>query len=324
MPAPHDFGRFARGFLTIWTVVVVPFDCILVYGMWAQLRALSFPTTDGVITRSGVKFGGDDGDSTRLDLAYAYEVGGRRYTGTRYSYAEIGTNTGAWHRVQRRLPVGARVPVSYDPDDPAESLLHPGPTGMHLFLAWFLIPFNVIAVGGWIWYARRNRPEFDRRQVRRTRSGWVVRPTSLFRLGVFAGVLAGIAFLGSFVWAVGWGFDPPVSVIGVASVVALAVAAAVALAFPLPRVEVNLAERVLRFDGGEIPFRVIRSVAVDEEVKTESGGQVKRTYHCAVVWVDPAGAETPVRVASYGKRPDADAFVAWLREALGLEDGGPA
>ena len=75
-------------------------------------------------------------------------VGGRRFTGTRYCYAAMGTNLGAWHRVQRQLPVGSRVPVAYDPADPSESVLRPGLTGMHLFMVWFLTPFNVIAVGG--------------------------------------------------------------------------------------------------------------------------------------------------------------------------------
>src|SRR5262245_2949042 len=126
MPAgARGAGCLLFVWLVGWTVVSVIFAGAIGYALVQQARAATFPTADGHITHSGVQTGANsDGEASyRLTIVYEYEVDGRRYTGTRYCFAEMGTNTNAWHKIAAELPVGTDVRVSYDPDNPAESLL---------------------------------------------------------------------------------------------------------------------------------------------------------------------------------------------------------
>lgn len=306
-----------------WSAMVLPFDGFLGWTIFRQARALTFPTADGVLTRSGVRtVDGSDGPSYRLDIAYDYAVGGRPYAGTRYSYSEMGTNTGAWQRVSNRLPVGTRVPVAYDPADPAESLLRPGPTGFHLAMVWFLTPFNIVMLGGWAVLVHGRRPAFDpaaRRGVVTTPGGWRVRLPGVGRAGCFGVLLLGITFVGVFVWAIGWGFDPPVALASGTYLAAVVLAAVVAVRHSPREVEVNDLERVIRLpasDGTtvEVPFAAVREVVVAEEVTHDSEGGTGTAYRCDLI-----RANAPrVSVATFGEPAAAEALAAWLRERFGL------
>jgi hypothetical protein len=316
----HVGTCFFGCFMTIWTLVVIPFDVMAVYALVWQLRAVGFETAEGVIIRSGVRTEhGSDGPTHALDVAYNYEVDGRWYTGTRYSYGEMSTNTGAWQRVSAGLPVGKRVPVHYNPGDPDDAVLRVEPTGAQLLMLWFLAPFNVIVVGGWVYVRRMNRPEFDpadRRRVVATPGGWRVRLPGTGPLTAFGCVLGAFGFVGTFVWAFGWGANPPVPLIATASVLAVCAAGAVAVLSPHAWLEVNESERTLRFAGKAVAFDEVRSLDVEEEVRKDSDGDTTYRYHCEVVL--PAGGPTPrLRLATFNRREGADAFAAWLRERLG-------
>lgn len=301
--------------LLVWTLPVVVFDGVLGWTLARQTWALTFPRADGVVTHSGVRAERDDeGDlSYRLDIAYDYEVAGRRHTGTRYSYGEMGTNTSAWKRVSAKYPVGARVRVAYDPADPDESLLKPGLTGFHVAMVWFLTPFNVIMVGGWVYLVRGRRPAFDpadRRSVAPTVTGWRVRVPGVDRARVFGGCLLGVTFAGMFVWGCGCGFNPAVWIAGTAYVVAVALAAWFARR-RTPWFEVDETARVLRLPA-DVPFAAVRAVVVTRDETRDSEGDVTESYHCELI---RAGAP-PVRVATFSDRDPADALAAWLRERI--------
>lgn len=87
----------------------------------------AWPTVEGEVVRSAVSIveyrDSKDGQlkyRPRLDFAYAYEVDGRAYEGSRYDAS------GAWpsgdvHAFAAEHPVGTHVQVHYDPDDPARS-----------------------------------------------------------------------------------------------------------------------------------------------------------------------------------------------------------
>ena len=294
-----------------WTAVVLPFDAMLGWALARQVRALAFPTTEGMVTRSGVKA---DGDTHRLDLAYDYTVGGRRYTGTRYCYSEMGTGAGAWRKVSDGLPVGAAVAVSYDPTDPADALLRPGLTGFHLSMLWFLTPFNVIMLGSWVALARVRR-EFAPVP---TASGWRVRVPGLGPAGCFGAVMLAVTFVGTFAWGFGCGFNPPVWLAGPVYLAAVVVAAGLGYLAERPWFEVDETARVLRLPAVagttyEVPFDAIRLVTVTREESRDSDGDVVQKYHCELIHADlPA-----VRVATYRDSEPADALVAWLREKIG-------
>lgn len=318
---PHGCGPWL--FVLIWTAGVALFDGLAGVVLWQQARTYDFAETEGVVTRSQLKSHREPkgGTTESLDVAYDYEVDGRRYTGTRYCYGAMGTGDATWSKVQRQLPVGKTVPVYHDPADPADAVLHRGPTGMTLFLFWFLTPFNVVMVVAWAHLLRNPRPRFDPRHVAATPTGWAVRLPGAGRLAVFAGVLLGVTFVGSLVIVFTGGFNPPVGLMGWAFAGAFAAAALAALLFARhPRLEVDDIARVVRLPPGgrgaeEVPFADVREVAVAEEQKHGPKGATWVEYRCELHRAD---ADTPTRLATYRERADAEALAAWLREKVGL------
>jgi len=87
-----------------------------------------WPTTQGTIVvssfameevgrwRNGPRY------ARRLHLMYVYEVGGSRYTGTRWNALPASSNQ-ATHAMLRRYPEGQEVVVHYDAHDPASAVL---------------------------------------------------------------------------------------------------------------------------------------------------------------------------------------------------------
>jgi hypothetical protein len=318
--------------MLVWSAATLALDGRIAWKLAQQVRAVQFPTTDGTITRSEVReVPNGEGITYHFDVAYDYEVGGKRYTGTRYSYDVVSTNSSAWHRVRDDLPVGSRAPVTYDPDDPEESVLRPGPTGFLLTMVWFATPFNVVLLVGWAFLFRRLRGEFDPTDpwtVIPTESGWRVRLSPLGRGG--CGTFLGLTFFGTFVWACGFGFNPPVWVATVSYVAVVIVSVLVAARTAPPWLEVDEGAGVLRVQGEagsvEVPFAAIRAVFVTHEESKDHEGDLVHRYHCELVRDDVAVAGPPLRLTTYGERDAADAFVAWLRARVGLpvpSEGAP-
>ncbi len=114
----------------------------LFHVMAHQYRSASHPSTSGLITRSEVVRVGKN--SHGFEVRYTYEVQGVAYESTRYRYAAWGSsNKGRVEDFARRFPVGAQVPVFYDPESPGEAVLITGVDGMYLFLLMFLNVFNM-------------------------------------------------------------------------------------------------------------------------------------------------------------------------------------
>src|SRR5688500_16747605 len=106
MPTRSPHGRGPWLFVLIWTAGVALFDGVAGWTLWQQVRSYDFAEAAGVVTRSQLKSrpGSKGGTTYSLDVAYDYEVDGRRYTGTRYSHGEMSTSDGTWSKVQRQLP----------------------------------------------------------------------------------------------------------------------------------------------------------------------------------------------------------------------------
>ena len=304
--------------LLVWSAVTLTVDGMTGWSSYCQFRATTFPTADGVITRSEVT---ESGDSYQLDVAYDYEVAGQRYTGTRYSYDYAGAHTReACRKTRDEVPVGAHVAVAYDPHEPAEALLRPGWTGSLLMMVWFLTPFNVVMIGVWMYYVSGLRPAFDPadpRSVAPTATGWRVRVPDIGRTGRFGVTVLGITFIGTFAWGCGCGANPPVALAGPGFLIALALGVFVALYCTTPRLEVDEVARVLRLPA-EVPFAVIRDVIVIHEDTQDSDADENYCHHCELVRTDTPADAPPTRVATYSQPEDAEALAAWLRERIGL------
>jgi hypothetical protein len=116
-------------------------------------QAHRWPTAAGTITSSEVETETGDHDERRVRLhsaaiTYTYEVGGKSYESDQI---ELGgtreTNRpGEFERLVARYPMGKRVTVYYDPDDPATATLEPGALGGIFNMA--MVAGGFVLVGG--------------------------------------------------------------------------------------------------------------------------------------------------------------------------------
>lgn len=84
-------------------------------------------------------------------VLYEYMVEGKRYQSDRLTLGNtIGTNfTGGVQKKLQLYPVGSRVEVFYDPNDPTEAALEiKAPSGkIYLFIALFIIAILAVTMG---------------------------------------------------------------------------------------------------------------------------------------------------------------------------------
>jgi len=103
---------------------------LFIGGAWSYSKALatqSWPTTEGRITSSQIYEDSDeDGTSYGLNVSYDYVVNDQRYTGTRISLTDYSSSYNYATGLAEKYPVDQRVPVFYDPADPAKSVLETG------------------------------------------------------------------------------------------------------------------------------------------------------------------------------------------------------
>ena len=98
------------------------------------LLSRRWPAAAGTIIVSNLQRSRDsDGESLyRPEVSYRYSANGEEFIASRTRYGD--SLALSWSapaaRIARRYPVGAVVPVRYDPGDPAESVLEPGLNGL--------------------------------------------------------------------------------------------------------------------------------------------------------------------------------------------------
>ena len=117
-------------------------------------RNTEWPQVDGAVTSSQIDVdvqpnSSGNGMTTRYvaDVAYRYAVAGQRYSSDQLGFVKVWTGDERDARsVQRRYPVGARVRVSYDPDDPSMAVLQPGVTPSSVVVLGFGIMMSVVAL----------------------------------------------------------------------------------------------------------------------------------------------------------------------------------
>jgi hypothetical protein len=123
--------------------------CVLISALADRMRAdlsLAWPTARGRILHSEATMRLGKGARHHPDISYEYDVAGKRYTSSliRFSGAHFRSNDGA-QRVVERYPVGAEVPVRYDPENPALAVLESSPAGatqaIWLGASFLLLPF---------------------------------------------------------------------------------------------------------------------------------------------------------------------------------------
>src|SRR5262245_7681029 len=86
--------RFAMGFgfgaiwIGFWTIGTLGFDVATARSVWLQLRALGFPTADGIVTSSrvDVEHDSESGSAYTPQIEYQYKVARQEHRGNRLQY----------------------------------------------------------------------------------------------------------------------------------------------------------------------------------------------------------------------------------------------
>lgn len=85
-----------------------------------------WPQSTGSILASSVASGGSARKWYEARISYRYEVASQVYSGNTISYAGGTTSQAVAQDLVRAFPVGASVPVFYDPANPSRAYLRPG------------------------------------------------------------------------------------------------------------------------------------------------------------------------------------------------------
>jgi hypothetical protein len=291
------------------------------------VRSESFPTTQGVITRSDIEPGHKG--AVDYEVEYRYTVNGVPYTATEYHVQPQFVHNGYWRAARDANPVGKAVTVYYDPDDPANAYLAPGVRSDLLLVAWWVVGLNLLALGLVLCALEYllGRRAFDpslRRCVRPTDDGWLVRPDHTSRFVVIAFVmLLVVFFVGCFLTLIcGVALDsPPPWGVPVAMYV-LAPVIAVRLGLYGSRdalLFVNDREGTVEFSYGSKRVTVLRerlTLDIDTQEQKDSDGKSFEVFRISLRWRDESGREQAAAITKYTDRRDADALVGWFRDTL--------
>jgi hypothetical protein len=116
------------------TVFVLLGVLAVVAALWSQRMnsiAASWPFVPGVITRSELESALDD---TSVRIEYEYTVDGKTYRSAQFSFATMSNVASHKEGRVKRYPVGRRVPVFFDPINPARAVVERNPSSASLWL----------------------------------------------------------------------------------------------------------------------------------------------------------------------------------------------
>ena len=204
--------------LLLWSLIVLVPDGLLFFLTAKNVVAQWYPSVPGEITHSAEQR--EVGESFDTEVRFRYAINGQEFTGNRLHFLNLRdvSRPAKAQRTLARYPVGQRVEVIYNPNDPSDSALDRTLNGMPLSFALFLLPFNLLMVGGWSWVARRINGTRSL-PLRRDGNRWCVLPTN-GQPGIVAIVVAGVvSFVLIFVVGIGGWSDNLSTMIAVWAVV---------------------------------------------------------------------------------------------------------
>ena len=107
-------------FFGVFLLAGIAIGYVTVKDLRMAMESESWPTVDGVVTKSRLQSGGRRGGGHFLQ--YRYDVQGERFFGQRKTF-RVGPLKYTRTENLRRFPVGQIVAVSYAPDDPSIAVL---------------------------------------------------------------------------------------------------------------------------------------------------------------------------------------------------------
>ena len=329
---------FGFGFLTIWalfwTAIVGIFDAFLGYGAIMQLYATTYETTDGVIVESKAEGTGDD--TSEYKVKYEFTVDGQKYVSEQHRYDSMGSDDGYAEEMARLFPPGSNVLVYYNPNSPEDAVLETGINGGTLFFAFFLTPFNVIAVGSWYILIQMVRKGTGEEIVHVEKRSDQFGDTEHLRigqtspLGAFAGSLIGISFVSIFIIGFGFGFHAPTSVMVCwwIGMIGLSTYAAYRVKRKAARGDYDLIindfEKTVSLPATarrnrRVTVQVSDIVRIYMKSHVQKGSDSDHTEYRPIMLVNEDGEERHYILHSYNSDDTARAITEWLQERFDMD-----
>lgn len=320
----------------IWSAFTLGFDGVILWGAIRQIRAIGFPQTSGVVTKSVVEsHRGSKGSVTYSPaIEYDYTVAGTKYHGRQYRFGQISSNGGNARHIVDAYPVGRTIDVFYSPADPSIAVLKTGIEGSDLFMGMFLMPFNLAMIG--IWYAAaqgmgRGRPSVAG-GYKVIDDGYTTRVRLSYVTPLMCGLIAiGFSsFIGLFAIVFSLGFNPPVESMACAWGIILAIGVLAAVIWKLKLVRgdrdlvidemsqtVHLPQMFGRPEPLSILGKQIRAIEVEQNA-TRDEGRTNYTYSPMLVY-EESGEQRRRKLCNISTQSYAESLAAWLRERLRLK-----
>jgi hypothetical protein len=145
-----DKARDVRVLLLTLSLALVWLDWQVAGAARKQWASAHFLSTTGLIRECRLDSGGR---YPRLALRYQYKVGSHQLESQRFCYSLIKQSKISWAaEFVAQHPIGSKATVYYNPIEPAESLLLPGPLPEELALWLYLCPFHSLLLGAWAYF----------------------------------------------------------------------------------------------------------------------------------------------------------------------------
>ena len=132
---PSNVRQLSPGKATVVLIImgIVGSGITVFWGIPMVMNALAskgWPSVDGVVAVSDFTTNrdSDDGNVTYgASISYDYTVNGAPHMGSNVHFGQYSTSDPSYGRgIVNRYPVGTRMPVYYDPNNPSTSVLEPG------------------------------------------------------------------------------------------------------------------------------------------------------------------------------------------------------
>ena len=317
--------------LLLWSLIVLVPDGLLVFLTVKNVVAQWYPSVPGEITHSAEQR--EVSESFDAKVHFRYVVNGQEFTGQRLHFLNL-RDTSRPSKAQltlARYPVGQRVDVIYNPNDPSDSALDRTLNGMPLAFALFLLPFNLLMAGGWVWVSRRVHG-LRSLPLRRDGDRWCVLPTN-GQPWVVALTIAGlVSFVSIFVAGIG-GWSDHLSVMIAVWIVVLGLSG---VAYWHTRTLVLREKPVLILDDGlatvtwppsadTLEFSIARSrlLAIEIIDARQSGADdvLSLTYSILLRFSGNDGQPSQRVAFQTTNSIEATAMLEWLEEWTGLPVG---
>ncbi len=322
---------FMGVWLTGWMLGTLVFDGFLAFSVVCQCWAFTFVSTQGTVTSVNIESNSDSegGITYTPEVNYSYTVGGQNHQGNRISYFTVSSSHHTAQEVVDRFQVGKPVTVYYSPANPNNSVLLRGLDGMVLFLAIFLLPFNVIGAGVWYAFFSHIGPgKLVRRWLHfRSRDDGLTAQLTIYSVPpLMAGLVAASAAAFAMTFVIGFGMNT-LPVFWLATFGWLVVLAAGIFAWNTTfrwakRLRIDLLAGRLQWEESNqsrtISTTDIREIIVQETSSKDDEGDVKNSYATSLV-CDIGGKIDQFELCTWSGEDLAQWVRDWLRAKLRKE-----